>query len=167
MATGLLRDTRFRDHAAPYPHPERPERLAAIETRIEAEGLADRCRRVEARHATDEELLAVHTPELLREVADTADRPFTSLDPDTYASSASAEAARLVSQLLPGSHIEVAEAMTAEDEMEASFRGVISIENARAQLGWSPRYPVLREGIQQYIDAYREYLAAHPPGTVS
>jgi len=95
MATGLLRDARFRDHAAPYPHPERPERLAAIETRIEAEGLADRCRRVEARHATDEELLAVHTPELLREVADTADRPFTSLDPDTYASSASAEAARL------------------------------------------------------------------------
>jgi UDP-glucose 4-epimerase len=78
-----------------------------------------------------------------------------------------AEAARLVSELLPGSHIEVAEAMTAEDQMEASFRGVISIENARAQLGWRPRYPVLREGIQQYIDAYREYLAAHPPATVT
>jgi nucleoside-diphosphate-sugar epimerase len=78
-----------------------------------------------------------------------------------------AEAARLVSTLLPGSHIEVADAMTPEDEMEASFRGVISIENARVQLGWSPRYPSLRDGIQQYIDAYREYLASHAQATIT
>jgi len=27
-------------------------------------------------------------------------------------------------------------------------------------LGWVPRYTSLREGIQQYIDAYRSFLAA-------
>jgi nucleoside-diphosphate-sugar epimerase len=69
------------------------------------------------------------------------------------------QAARLVAELVPGSDIEVADAMTAEDEMEASFRGVISIENAKQQLGWTPRYGSLREGIQRYIDAYRSFLA--------
>ncbi len=50
---------------------------------------------VEAREATDEELLAVHTPELLAVVDATACRSFTQLDPDTYASSGSASSARL------------------------------------------------------------------------
>ena len=51
-------------------------------------------------------------------------------------------------------------AMTAEDEIEASFRGVISIENARQQLGWTPRYASLREGIEEYIASYRAFLGA-------
>ena len=50
--------------------------------------------------------------------------------------------------------------MTADDEVEASFRGVISIANAQAQLGWRPRYASLRDGVQQYIEAYRSFLAA-------
>jgi UDP-glucose 4-epimerase len=78
-----------------------------------------------------------------------------------------AQAARLVSELIPGSRIEVAEVMSAEDEMEASFRGVISIENARQQLGWAPRYASLREGVQQYIEAYRDYLSAPASTPVS
>jgi UDP-glucose 4-epimerase len=68
-----------------------------------------------------------------------------------------AQAARLVAELLPGSSIEVADAMTADDEVEASFRGVISIASAKAQLGWTPRYASLREGVQQYIEAYRSF----------
>ena len=71
-----------------------------------------------------------------------------------------AQAAALIQELLPGSSIKVADVMTQEDEMEASFRGVISIDNAREQLGWAPRYSSLREGIEQYIGAYREFLAA-------
>ncbi len=70
-----------------------------------------------------------------------------------------AEAARLVAELIPGSSIEVADAMTADDEVEASFRGVISIENAKAQLGWVPRFAALREGVQEYIATYRAFLA--------
>ena len=71
-----------------------------------------------------------------------------------------AQAARLVAELIPGSSIEIADMMTPDDEVEASFRGVISIENARIQLGWTPRYASLREGIGEYISAYREFLAA-------
>jgi len=51
-----------------------------------------------------------------------------------------AQAAKLVSELVPGSSIEIADLMTPEDEAEASFRGVISIESSRAQLGWTPRF---------------------------
>src|ERR1700730_4035949 len=71
-----------------------------------------------------------------------------------------AQAARIVAELLPGSSIEVADAMTPDDEIEASFRGVISIANAQAQLGWTPRYASLREGVRQYIEEYRSFLAA-------
>ncbi len=70
-----------------------------------------------------------------------------------------AQAAKLVAELVPGSTIEIADRMTAEDEVEASFRGVISIENAKQQLGWTPRYASLREGISEYIASYRAYLA--------
>jgi len=69
-----------------------------------------------------------------------------------------AEAARLVAELIPGSSVEVAEVMSPDDEIEASFRGVISIANAQAQLGWTPRFASLREGVRQYIDAYRSFL---------
>jgi UDP-glucose 4-epimerase len=72
------------------------------------------------------------------------------------------EAARLVAELIPGSSIEVSDVMTAEDEMEASFRGVISIDNAKQQLGWSPVYASLRDGIGQYISTYRRFLATAP-----
>jgi nucleoside-diphosphate-sugar epimerase len=75
-----------------------------------------------------------------------------------------AQAARVVSELLPGSSIEVADAMTPDDEIEASFRGVISIANAQTQLGWAPEYASLREGVQQYIEAYRSFLASASVG---
>jgi nucleoside-diphosphate-sugar epimerase len=68
-------------------------------------------------------------------------------------------AARLVAELVPGSSIEIADVMTPEDEREASFRGVISIENAQRQLGWTPRYASLRDGISEYISTYRAFLA--------
>jgi nucleoside-diphosphate-sugar epimerase len=70
-----------------------------------------------------------------------------------------AQAAQLVAELVPGSIVEVADVMTPDDLVEASFRGVISIENARAQLGWAPRFASLRKGVQEYISTYRAYLA--------
>jgi nucleoside-diphosphate-sugar epimerase len=48
--------------------------------------------------------------------------------------------------------------MSPDDEIEASFRGVISIANAKAQLGWTPKYTSLRDGVRQYIEAYRAFL---------
>src|SRR3984893_18582192 len=75
------------------------------------------------------------------ECDDDADRIFYAATGEALVTAA--QAARLVADLLPGSSVEVAEAMTSEDEVEASFRGVISIANAKAQLGWTPRYASL------------------------
>ena len=88
---------------------------------------------------------------------DSADRIFYAATGEPLVTAA--QAARIVSELVPGSSIEIADVMSPEDQAEASFRGVISIANAKAQLGWTPRYTSLREGIQQYIEAYRRFLA--------
>jgi histone deacetylase 6 len=93
--TGLVYDDRFLLHNAPYEHPEYPGRLEAIRDHMIAEGLFERCRRVDARDATDQELSAVHAPGLIAAVKATSRREFTQLDPDTYACRNSAEAAWL------------------------------------------------------------------------
>jgi acetoin utilization deacetylase AcuC-like enzyme len=94
VTTGLVSDEVFLRHQAPYDHPEHPGRLAAIRQRLDDDGLARRCRRIPAREATREELLEVHTPEHVERILATARRDFVQLDPDTYTSRDSAEAAR-------------------------------------------------------------------------
>jgi acetoin utilization deacetylase AcuC-like enzyme len=93
--TGFLYDERFLLHRAPYEHPEHPGRLTAIHGRLEQQGLLARCERVPAREATAQELERIHTPEHVRAIAATASRDFSQLDPDTYASRDSYEAALL------------------------------------------------------------------------
>src|SRR5262249_59937579 len=95
VSTGLLYDERFLLHRAPYEHPEHPGRLVAIRDRLNTEGLSTRCAPVPARPATDEELLAVHTPEHLEIIAETEREEFRQLDPDTYTCRDSHAAARL------------------------------------------------------------------------
>ena len=97
---------------------------------------------------------------LVTECGDDVDRVFYAATGQPLVTAA--EAARIVAELIPGSSIEISDTMTPDDEVEASFRGVLSIENARVQLGWTPRYGSLREGIAEYISAYRQFLAAGP-----
>ncbi|KAJ8047813.1 Histone deacetylase 6 [Holothuria leucospilota] len=52
-------------------HPERPERIARIYRKHEEYGLVDRCLRVEARHATVEELSLCHSERHIKDIADT------------------------------------------------------------------------------------------------
>jgi len=94
-STGLVYDGRFLRHKAPYDHPEHPGRLSAIWERFGEEGLSGRCIRVEAREASREELLAIHTEGHVAEIESTARHAFVQLDPDTYASRDSALAALL------------------------------------------------------------------------
>ncbi len=75
-----------------------------------------------------------------------------------------AQAARLVMELVPGAAIEIADVLSDADRLELDFRGVLSIENARRQLGWQPRYVSLREGLKDYIESYRRFLASQHPG---
>jgi nucleoside-diphosphate-sugar epimerase len=97
------------------------------------------------------------------ECADDADRVFYAATGGPLVTAA--EAAALVAELIPGATIEIADQMTPGDEMEASFRGVLSIDNARTQLAWRPRYSALREGIAEYIATYRAFLAAESAAT--
>jgi acetoin utilization deacetylase AcuC-like enzyme len=100
VTTGLVYDEAFLLHRAPYEHPEHPGRLSAIWQRLSEDGLAARCRRVAAREATRAEVLAVHTLDHVQSVEATARCEFVDLDPDTFTSRDSAEAARLAAGAL-------------------------------------------------------------------
>jgi acetoin utilization deacetylase AcuC-like enzyme len=85
VRTGLVTDARFRSHEAPREHPERPQRLAAIERALDAAGLPPRCRAVPARPASRAELELVHTPAYLDALEATVGHGGRGwLDPDTY-----------------------------------------------------------------------------------
>lgn len=65
---------------------------------------------------------------------------------------------RLSGRSFPGADIEIGSGLSEEDLVEIRYRGVLSIENARTQLGYEPRYADIREGIAEYIATYRRYL---------
>lgn len=69
------------------------------------------------------------------------------------------DVARLVSELVPGADIEIGDGLSEADHLEIRYRGRLSIENARSQLGWRPRYASLRDGVAEYIDRYRSFLS--------
>lgn len=96
VKTGLCTDERFRAHVAPREHPERPERLVAIERALDAAGLPARCVRVAARPATRAELELAHAREYLDELEATVARGGSGwLDPDTFYSDGTWTAALL------------------------------------------------------------------------
>ena len=97
----MLRDPRFREFAAGVAHPERPERLDAVEHAIEP--LADRFTAVAARSATHEELLLAHGADHLAWLRSLEGRAFQ-IDRDTYSAPRSLE----VAQLAAGGLIDVA-----------------------------------------------------------
>ena len=123
VRTGLCTDERFRAHRAPREHPERPERLVAIERALAAPGraggpsLVDRCQRVAAREATRAELERVHAPEYLDLLERTVGRGGAGwLDPDTFYSDGTWTAARLAA----GAAVDLALAV-ASGELDNGF----------------------------------------------
>jgi nucleoside-diphosphate-sugar epimerase len=70
-----------------------------------------------------------------------------------------ARVAELVRELVPGADIEIADALGPNDHLELRYRGVISIANAREQLGWTPLYADIRAGLAEYVERYRAFLA--------
>ena len=64
-------------------------------------------------------------------------------------------------EIVPGSRIEIPDTLSEADQMELPYRGRLSIENARAQLGWKPHFTDIREGLADYIERYRAFLALH------
>src|SRR5262249_32655940 len=70
-----------------------------------------------------------------------------------------AHAAQVGGELVPGARIEIGAVLSEDDQVELGSGGILSIENARRQLGWEPTYRSLRDGIAEYIAAYRAFLA--------
>jgi UDP-glucose 4-epimerase len=70
-----------------------------------------------------------------------------------------ADVARIVTELVPGARIEIPDVLTEADQMELPYRGRLSIENARTQLGWQPRFSDVRDGLADYVERYRAFLA--------
>nr|CDS25446.1 histone deacetylase 6 [Hymenolepis microstoma] len=77
----LVYDSRMENHKSEQErHPECPNRTRRAYELLEEYGLARRCRRTDARLATDEELLRVHTPEYIGELKATASMSQTEID---------------------------------------------------------------------------------------
>ncbi len=94
--TGLVLDSRFRDHLTGPNHPERPERVVAIEAELMKRGLVEKCRPI---HATPIELRLVeriHAREYIDRVdlACSQGRSFIDV-PDSAICPASFEIARM------------------------------------------------------------------------
>ncbi|MDW8281439.1 MAG: histone deacetylase [Myxococcales bacterium] len=93
MPTFLVADAVFRQHKPPGEHPERPERLVAIEQALAAAGLVGRCERLPVRPATRQEVLRVHTQDHYHHLEQLLRGGYGWLDPDTYYGPGSWEAA--------------------------------------------------------------------------
>jgi len=105
-------------------------------------------------HASD---IARLTTSIL-EGPDDADRVFFGATGEPLRTAS--QVAALVRELIPGSTVSIADRWGQEDLIEKTFRGLLSIDNARQQLGWSPKFADLRAGIAEYIDSLRRFIAA-------
>ena len=84
MATAFVTHADCLKHEMGAYHPERPERLTAIEDQLIASGIGQHLARYEAPLATDEELARVHPMQYVRAIRDAAPQEGTvHLDPDT------------------------------------------------------------------------------------
>jgi UDP-glucose 4-epimerase len=77
-----------------------------------------------------------------------------------------AEVAAIVHEFIPSADITIGDELSDSDQYELNFRAPLSVENAREQLGWVPRYTDMREGIAEYIERYREFVGSHTDNPV-
>ena len=91
---GYILDEIFINHRAPSGHPERPARAEAIRDALNAAGIASRGKHVQTRAATDDELTRVHGTAYLEELLKVVPGKSGWLDPDTYFSPGTWDAAR-------------------------------------------------------------------------
>jgi acetoin utilization deacetylase AcuC-like enzyme len=90
---GYVLDEIFVQHRAPSGHPERPARAEAVRDALAAAGIASRGQLVAPRPATDDELVRVHAPDYLDDLALAVPGKSGWLDADTYFSPGTWDAA--------------------------------------------------------------------------
>jgi len=67
--------------------------------------------------------------------------------------------AEIIQALIPDADIHVSPGLTEPDLVDVASRGILSIQNAQAQLEYQPRFADLRDGVAEYIETFRRYLA--------
>ena len=92
--TGIVRENRFMEHVMGAGHPECPERLEAIYQMLDQD-MKDVLINIPVREALESELLYVHIPRYIEQIAATDGVESTYLDPDTQTSAGSYKAALL------------------------------------------------------------------------
>jgi acetoin utilization deacetylase AcuC-like enzyme len=92
MKAGIIHDPCFIDHQTGH-HPERPERLEAIQRALEAEGLFLDHARLPFVEATREQVCRIHHPGMVDRVFGLAEEGGGFVDPDTVVSPGSAKVA--------------------------------------------------------------------------
>ena len=93
--TGIVEDLRYIRHGAGVIHPEAPQRLVAIYDMLDNPDMSWKFSRIDARHATREELERVHKPSFIDSIAQTAGKSMTMIDSDTVATAETYDTARL------------------------------------------------------------------------
>ena len=93
--TGIVKDERFLRHHTGRRHPESRSRLEAVYRKLDASDLIHSLVTIPPRPARSDELLWLHTPEYLNQVAATAGKDQSSLTSDTHTSADSYETACL------------------------------------------------------------------------
>ena len=68
------------------------------------------------------------------------------------------ELAEIVKRVVPGADISIEPGLSETDKLEIRYRGVLSIQNAREQLGYEPQFAALEDGVADYVREYRQYL---------
>jgi acetoin utilization deacetylase AcuC-like enzyme len=93
--TGIVRDERYMNHRPGSFHPESHKRLEAIYAMLQESDMTGQFQEVPVRLAERDELLMIHSPQYVNMVASTEGKACRSLDPDTFTSAGSYEAALL------------------------------------------------------------------------
>jgi nucleoside-diphosphate-sugar epimerase len=68
------------------------------------------------------------------------------------------EVAEVVRRIVPTADIEIGPGLSADDQLEIRYRGILDVANAREQLGYRPRFARLEDGVGDYVREYRRYL---------
>lgn len=68
------------------------------------------------------------------------------------------QVAEIVREKIPAADIEIESGLSFADTLEIKFRGMLDMKPTREQLGYELKYADVRNGIDQLIDQYSEYL---------
>lgn len=93
----FIYDDIFLKHRSRFSHPERPERISAIQDALNSSEIASSLVFTSPDKAEKDDILRVHTEEHYEMVMSTRGKTYTQLDPDTYANENSFEAAMYAS----------------------------------------------------------------------